>query len=605
MKFFLFKLIGIFLSFLKYSSNNNNENYMKLLKNLRDYSFDGTWELQKFNNSNNKGINNKYLKNVEKGKFSIYFFSEEKQPKLDFNILFFIHEDYYNENYLTFLLSYSMTGNNLDNNEELMFEKQNSLNNGMDMIIISNKSKVSKYHHNNLFFNGLQKNVQIDSFNMSLNYISKVRIITGYLQIKEFNIFLNFTTKMVGLNFIQEFNYQINTFSIFFIMIVSFQLYYIFKYLRPNEKLNSISYYFILVNFFLSISFLVFFLYLSALFIYYNQFQLNERIKLISILLFSSTDGRCLIISLFGFEYFLMCLISLLILVKRFKTSPEYNNYLRNIRNFERPARISRNFLLKKFCNWKLIPLTVFFIVFFFLMCIYKILMCIGISVFYLLQIIFLLTKRPNNNDRTSIYFCTLISLDKIAFIMYFRGTGYLLNPKPSDDFVLTIFIIYILEMTIIWIITFFKIHMDFSFNNHEYNYFLSEKMIREILHEHLNKNEINSLTCSICLENIFLNNIEENINSSNLNNTTLTDNKIEVIENESKIKNNKTIIRKIKQIFIQSKENIKNICKKTKKSNLMITPCHHVFHSVCLENWMNVKLICPLCNHELPDFYN
>ena len=45
MKFFLFKLIGIFLSFLKYSSNNNNENYMKLLKNLRDYSFDGTWEL--------------------------------------------------------------------------------------------------------------------------------------------------------------------------------------------------------------------------------------------------------------------------------------------------------------------------------------------------------------------------------------------------------------------------------------------------------------------------------------------------------------------------------------------------------------------------------
>ena len=83
MKFFLFKLIGIFLSFLKYSSNNNNENYMKLLKNLRDYSFDGTWELQKFNNSNNKGINNKYLKNVEKGKFSIYFFSEEKQPKLD------------------------------------------------------------------------------------------------------------------------------------------------------------------------------------------------------------------------------------------------------------------------------------------------------------------------------------------------------------------------------------------------------------------------------------------------------------------------------------------------------------------------------------------
>ncbi|RLV89495.1 Transmembrane E3 ubiquitin-protein ligase 1 [Spathaspora sp. JA1] len=32
-----------------------------------------------------------------------------------------------------------------------------------------------------------------------------------------------------------------------------------------------------------------------------------------------------------------------------------------------------------------------------------------------------------------------------------------------------------------------------------------------------------------------------------------------------------------------------------------MVTPCHHIFHSECLENWMKYKLRCPICRESLP----
>ncbi|KAI8814364.1 hypothetical protein BJ742DRAFT_787266 [Cladochytrium replicatum] len=34
---------------------------------------------------------------------------------------------------------------------------------------------------------------------------------------------------------------------------------------------------------------------------------------------------------------------------------------------------------------------------------------------------------------------------------------------------------------------------------------------------------------------------------------------------------------------------------------NYMVTPCHHIFHTDCLERWMEVKLECPICRTELP----
>ena len=34
---------------------------------------------------------------------------------------------------------------------------------------------------------------------------------------------------------------------------------------------------------------------------------------------------------------------------------------------------------------------------------------------------------------------------------------------------------------------------------------------------------------------------------------------------------------------------------------NYMVTPCNHIFHTECLENWMSYKLQCPVCRTPLP----
>ena len=36
-------------------------------------------------------------------------------------------------------------------------------------------------------------------------------------------------------------------------------------------------------------------------------------------------------------------------------------------------------------------------------------------------------------------------------------------------------------------------------------------------------------------------------------------------------------------------------------KRNYMLAPCGHIFHRTCLEQWMEVKMECPICRMELP----
>ena len=37
-------------------------------------------------------------------------------------------------------------------------------------------------------------------------------------------------------------------------------------------------------------------------------------------------------------------------------------------------------------------------------------------------------------------------------------------------------------------------------------------------------------------------------------------------------------------------------------KASYMVTPCHHIFHTLCLERWMEVKFECPVCRQDLPE---
>ena len=139
--------------------------------------------------------------------------------------------------------------------------------------------------------------------------------------------------------------------------------------------------------------------------------------------------------------------------------------------------------------------------------------------------------------------------------------------------------------------------------DENEYNFYIDEKKLRKI-----KKNEADNLECLICLlpiipkKNNVNNNDNNNIDNDNNNfgfnetdNLVLDVNGINFdnIENKKFCKfkaNNKCFGEK--SIFLNFHEFSKNI------NNLpfMITPCKHVFHSDCLEEWFKMKKECPSC---------
>ncbi|ODV78883.1 uncharacterized protein CANTADRAFT_90001 [Suhomyces tanzawaensis NRRL Y-17324] len=46
---------------------------------------------------------------------------------------------------------------------------------------------------------------------------------------------------------------------------------------------------------------------------------------------------------------------------------------------------------------------------------------------------------------------------------------------------------------------------------------------------------------------------------------------------------------------------NNKEARKRINNKEYVITPCHHIFHAECMENWMKYKLQCPVCREGLP----
>ena len=36
-------------------------------------------------------------------------------------------------------------------------------------------------------------------------------------------------------------------------------------------------------------------------------------------------------------------------------------------------------------------------------------------------------------------------------------------------------------------------------------------------------------------------------------------------------------------------------------RPSVMVTPCHHIFHTDCLTHWMEIKNECPSCRWPLP----
>ena len=144
-----------------------------------------------------------------------------------------------------------------------------------------------------------------------------------------------------------------------------------------------------------------------------------------------------------------------------------------------------------------------------------------------------------------------------------------------------------------------------------EYNFYIDEKELRKL------KKDIEGLECLICLNPIIENkNNKDLVSYDNSTGFNETDNLvIEVNDNSANYseKENKKYIKICKfkyrdkcfdekSIFFNFHEFSKNIMNKP----FMITPCLHVFHSNCLEEWFKMKKECPNCRTIItPDMYN
>ena len=163
-------------------------------------------------------------------------------------------------------------------------------------------------------------------------------------------------------------------------------------------------------------------------------------------------------------------------------------------------------------------------------------------------------------------------SFSKISISFYIKAyKNNIFGYRPNYTKVLIVSCVIILEAAILFLQKFFgaKIIIPKRFRTKVYNYYKSEKEISD------NDKEVE---CVICLDKIGNIEIQEEVEINNKRNS-------------------------IKERFLKYLEKLKN--QNENKGNYMLTPCHHLFHTRCLESWLNVKNQCPCCRQKIPPLEN
>ena len=177
-------------------------------------------------------------------------------------------------------------------------------------------------------------------------------------------------------------------------------------------------------------------------------------------------------------------------------------------------------------------------------------------------------TKQP-----MSYLYIVSASSSKICICFYLKAfKNNIFGYRPNYTKVFIVSSVIIIEAIILCLQKYLgaKFIIPKKFRKQGYNYYRNENEITE------NDKEIE---CVICLDKI-----------GNIS-----------IYEDDKINNNKR--NYIKREFIKYIEKLKE--KQVKKGNYMLTPCHHLFHTKCLESWLNVKNQCPCCRQKIPPLEN
>lgn len=160
---------------------------------------------------------------------------------------------------------------------------------------------------------------------------------------------------------------------------------------------------------------------------------------------------------------------------------------------------------------------------------------------------------------------------------------------KPDSTFVLACILTILTEIIILILQGRFGaiFFIPKRWRKNYYNYYQPISEIKKV------KIDFESLYCSICL-NPFITETENKIKSSlELENVNTNPNDGLIIKDDF---NNRNIKPSSVRCNLTKCFNGKN------KSELMMTPCKHVFHAGCLKIWNERKNECPICRKVIPN---
>lgn len=198
----------------------------------------------------------------------------------------------------------------------------------------------------------------------------------------------------------------------------------------------------------------------------------------------------------------------------------------------------------------------------------------------WLSQILF--SMITNTRPPMSRMYIICLSLSKLYLPIYLKAfDGNIFDLKPSYLKVGLIIFIFIIEIIVLLLQKSFGARsiLPKKYRRRGFDYYKDKVNIEQ----HVSKNP----NCVICLESLMVE-VDENFNT---------------IQRKTKTKNccDKIIhLCCLDRVINKIKRWIANMEGKTKKK-YMITPCDHVFHTVCLEKWMRQKNECPYCKAVIP----
>ena len=229
-----------------------------------------------------------------------------------------------------------------------------------------------------------------------------------------------------------------------------------------------------------------------------------------------------------------------------------------------------------------------------------------------------------NNKFSFPLFYLIGNTLDRIIIPFYFRGyDDNFIRVKKNLSFILILLSFIIFCIFILYLQLFLGNRFLFpqKCKIEEYNYYKTKEELIAF------KDNIESEECVICLYPIFeAENNNEIINEkseeilkgdeviASLNSDQLNSNlyikantnpdeqilKLEIKDYGKEITNKLSFKQILRIIFCKNFFSFYKLNENIYNKQYMLTPCHHVFHTECLETWFERKKECPNCRTQL-----